>query len=58
MTDDKTQTGGEDRQRISLEQDYELRDWSAKFGVSEEQLRRAVQKVGNVAEDVERELRS
>lgn len=40
-----------------LEQDYEARDWSQKFGVSEDRLREAVGKVGNMAEDVERELR-
>lgn len=57
MSDDKTQTGNPDRQRISLSEDYEVRDWSQKFGVSEERLRAAVQKVGNQADDVERELR-
>lgn len=57
MSDDKTNTGGPDRQRISLSEEYEVRDWSEKFGVSEESLRAAVAKVGNMAEDVERELR-
>lgn len=56
MTDDKTQTGGEDRKRISLSDDYEVRDWSEKFGVTPERLREAVATVGNMAEDVEREL--
>ena len=56
MTDDKTKSGGQDRQRISLSEDYEVRDWSQKFGVSEDQLRAAVGKVGDRAEDVEREL--
>jgi len=56
MSDDKNQNGGQDRKRISLEEDYEVRDWSGKFGVSEERLRAAVGKVGNMAEDVEREL--
>lgn len=57
MTDDKTKTGSPDRERISLSEDYEVRDWSEKFGVSEERLRAAVEKVGNMADDVERELR-
>jgi hypothetical protein len=57
MSDDKTKTGGQDRQRVSLQEDYEVRDWSQKFGVSEERLRAAVSKVGDMAEDVERELR-
>lgn len=57
MSDDKSQTGNPDRQRISLSEDYEVHDWSQKFGVSEERLRAAVAKVGNMADDVERELR-
>ena len=56
MSDDKKQTGGADRTRISLSEDYEVRDWSNKFGVSPDALRAAVQKVGNNAEDVAREL--
>lgn len=58
MTDDKTQTGNPDRQPISLSENYEARDWAEKFGVTEDQLRRAVEKVGNLASDVERELRA
>jgi hypothetical protein len=58
MTDDKTQTGDPDRRQISLSENYELRDWSKKFGVTEDQLRRAVEKVGNEASEVEKELRS
>lgn len=57
MSDDKTKPGGQDRTRISLEEDYEVRDWSERFGVSEDRLRAAVDKVGNQADDVERELR-
>lgn len=57
MTDDKAKTGGSDRQRISLSEDYEVRDWTAKFGVTEARLREAVAKVGDRADDVEQELR-
>lgn len=57
MTDDKTKTGGQDRNRISLDQDYERRDWSQKFGVSDDRLRAAVEQVGNQADDVERFLK-
>lgn len=56
MSDDKTKPGGQDRQRISLSEPYELRDWSTKFGVSGDRLRAAVAKVGDMADDVEREL--
>lgn len=56
MTDDKSKSGGEDRRRISLSEDYEVRDWAAKFGVTPDALRRAVERVGDRAEDVQREL--
>ena len=56
MTDDKTQNGGQDRKRISPSNDYEVRDWSEKFGVTPDRLREAVGKVGSQAEDIEREL--
>jgi uncharacterized protein DUF3606 len=35
---------------------YELRYWSKKFGVSHDQLKAAVSKVGVMADDVAREL--
>jgi predicted DNA-binding protein YlxM (UPF0122 family) len=56
MSDDKTRVGGRDRQLVSLSEDYEVRDWAARFGVTEQALRDAVGRVGNNAEDVEREL--
>lgn len=56
MSDDRTKPGGQDRDLISLDEDYEVRDWAAKFGVSEKALRDAVARVGNRAEDVQREL--
>lgn len=55
MSDDKNKTG-QDRRLISLEEDYERRDWAQKFGVSEEALRAAVEAVGNSADDVEAHL--
>ena len=53
MPDDKNKVGKADRDRISLSEDYEVRDWSEKFGVSAEKLRRAVKEVGNGAKEVE-----
>jgi uncharacterized protein DUF3606 len=55
MTDDKTKKAGDSR-RIDVHETYELGYWSRKFGVSREQLAEAVQKVGPMADDVEREL--
>ncbi|MCD2513373.1 DUF3606 domain-containing protein [Comamonas endophytica] len=57
MADNKSQSGGQDRTRISLSEDYEVRDWSKKFNVSEEQLKAAVKAVGNEAKDVEEHLK-
>ena len=58
MSDDKSKTGGQDRQRINLSEDYEVASWSKKFGISAKQLRDAVKQVGDRAEDVERHLKS
>ena len=58
MSDDKTKSGGQDRSRINMSEDYEVRDWSKKFGVTKEQLAAAVKKVGSQAKDVEEHLKS
>lgn len=56
MADDKTRNGGQDRSRISLGEDYEVRDWSKKFGVTADELKAAVKAVGNEASAVEKHL--
>lgn len=56
MSDDKSKTGNADRVRINLSEDYEVRDWAKKFGVTEDALRRAAERVDPMAEDVRREL--
>ncbi|MGV2589902.1 UNVERIFIED_CONTAM: DUF3606 domain-containing protein [Salmonella enterica] len=57
MSDNKAKTGGQDRSRISLSEDYEVRDWSKKFGVTAEELKQAVHAVGNDAQEVESYLK-
>ncbi len=57
MSDDKSKTGGSDRKRINVNEDYELRDWSKKFGVTPEKLKEAVQAVGTSADAVEKHLK-
>jgi hypothetical protein len=52
MADDKNQVGAADRSRISLGEDYEVRDWTASLGVSEQELREAVDAVGNSVDAV------
>jgi len=57
MSDDKTKAGGQDRSRISVDEDYEVRDWARKFGVSPDELKAAVKAVGNQAAAVEAHLK-
>lgn len=56
MPDDKSKTGPADRSRVNIHEDYELRYWSTKFGVTAQQLRDAVARVGVMAADVARAL--
>ena len=58
MADDKTNVGRIDRARINVNEDYELRDWSAKLGVTSWEVKAAVRKVGPMASDVARALGS
>jgi len=58
MSDNKKTVGNPDRLRINLSQEYEVQDWSKKFGVSTEELRKAVKAVGDNAKDVENYLKS
>ena len=57
MADDKSKTRPQDAKRINVNEDYELQDWSKKFGVSPEQLKAAVKEVGTSAEAVEKHLK-
>ena len=55
MSDDKSKVAA-DRKRINVNEDYECRYWSEKFGVSADELKRAVERVGPMADDVARAL--
>jgi len=44
MPDKLQNRGGQDRKRINVNEDYELRDWSKKFGVSKDKLKEAVRR--------------
>ena len=54
MSDDKMNRGEPDRSRINLNEDYEVSYWSERFGITKEQLTKAVEKVGNSPEDIAR----
>jgi len=57
MSDDLNKRNGQDRERINVNEDYELRSWSKKFNVTPDQLKQAVQTVGDRAAAVERHLK-
>jgi hypothetical protein len=54
--DDVKNRGPQDRSRINIHEDYELRYWTEALGVSKERLEQAVKKVGVSAEAVRKEL--
>ena len=54
---DDTNKVGQDRKLISLQQDYEVRDWCKSLGCTEQELRAAVKAVGNSADKVREFLR-
>jgi hypothetical protein len=57
MSDDTSKSSGQDRARINVNQDHELRDWSKKFGVTPDELKKAVASVGDRAAAVEKHLK-
>ena len=54
--DDKKNTGAPDRDRINLQEDYEVQYWTKALGVSADELRQAVDAVGTSADAVRRQL--
>jgi hypothetical protein len=57
MADNLQNRGSEDRSRVNLSEDHEVQYWTKKFGVSEQQLRNAVDKAGSSADAVEKALK-
>jgi hypothetical protein len=57
MADDKTLRSPQDSARIAMGEDYEVAYWTKKFGVSRDELQRAVDAVGNGAAAVEQRLK-
>jgi uncharacterized protein DUF3606 len=53
MVDDLTNRGPRDRNRVDVNEDWELRYWTKKFGCTSTELRNAVQAVGVMADKVE-----
>jgi hypothetical protein len=57
MADDPNIRNGSDRDRINVNQDHELRNWAQTLGVSVDQVKKAVQAVGDRADRVREHLR-
>jgi hypothetical protein len=57
MPDDRSNSHGQDRDRINVHQDYELRDWAKSLNTTPERLKEAVQAVGDRADKVREYLR-
>ena len=57
MPDSNTQRGGQDRERIHVDREDELRDWAKKFDATPQQIKEAVQAVGDRADKVEMHLK-
>jgi hypothetical protein len=56
MTDDKNLRTPRDAEHVNVNEDHEVRHGSHKWGVSEQQLRDAVKRVGVMSKDVAKAL--
>ena len=52
MSDDKSKRGSPDRDRIDMNDEDEVRNWTKSLGISRDELQRAVQAAGNQADKV------
>jgi hypothetical protein len=48
--------GSQDRSKINMQEPYELKYWTKELGVNKDQLQKIVDKVGNSAAAVRKEL--
>ena len=56
MPDDTTNRGSADRARININESHEVTYWTKALGVSAEELRKAVEAVGPMADAVRKHL--
>ncbi|CAN7303801.1 DUF3606 domain-containing protein [Pseudoxanthomonas sp. LjRoot143] len=56
MADDKSKTGSPDRDRVNLNEDYEVQYWTKALQITPEKLRSVVEAVGNSADAVREHL--
>lgn len=56
MADNTVNRGQPDRSKINMSEDYEVQYWTKHLGVSRDELQRAVDKVGNGAAAIRKQL--
>jgi 3-oxoacyl-[acyl-carrier-protein] synthase III len=56
MADDKTRRGQPDRSKINMSEGYQVQYWTKHLGISHEKLQQLIDKVGNSAAAVRKEL--
>jgi len=56
MPDNKNKTGAQDRSQVSADQDYEVRQFAEAHGISVDEVRNLVARVGNSREALEAAL--
>ena len=56
MPDDRSKRGPQDAARINVHESWELEYWTEELGVTEQELRDAVQQVGPMSKDVRKHL--
>jgi len=57
MADNLDNRGQQDRDRINVNEEHEVRYWTETLGVTRDQLEAAVREVGVMAKDVREHLR-
>ena len=57
MSDNLQKAGQQDRSRINVNEEWEVRHWTEALGVSREELERAVAEVGVSADAVRQHLK-
>jgi hypothetical protein len=56
MADNNAKRGQPDRSKINMHEDYEVKYWAKELGVTRDELQRIVNRVGNSAAAVRKEL--
>jgi hypothetical protein len=56
MPDNRIKKGQPNRSKIAMDEEHEVKYWTKHLGVSKEELRQAVDKVGNSAAAVKKQL--